>query len=255
MHRYQNEADYWRIRNFLREVFAADGGKPQGWHVARFDYWRWHVIANCGVCEPIEQVTFYWEENGRIVALLNPEANGQAFFTVHPAWHRPELAAEMLDVAENYLRKQENGKLSLTIFTNTHDPIYTALLNQRRYQPQLDCEYHNWRSLDELIPDLPLPPGYTIRPLGDESELPARSQLSAKAFHPDDPELIVNAIIKWDWYLSVQRAPLYRRDLDLVVEAPNGDLAAFCTILPFYQALGFQTFIKLKPWRKEWEAK
>jgi len=28
----------------------------------------------------------------------------------------------------------------------------------------------------------------------------------------------------------VQRAPLYRRDLDLVAVAPGGDLAAFCTL-------------------------
>jgi GNAT superfamily N-acetyltransferase len=28
----------------------------------------------------------------------------------------------------------------------------------------------------------------------------------------------------------LQRAPLYRRDLDLVVVAPGGELAAFCTL-------------------------
>jgi GNAT superfamily N-acetyltransferase len=30
--------------------------------------------------------------------------------------------------------------------------------------------------------------------------------------------------------LNVQRAPLYRRDLDLVAVAPDGEIAAFCTI-------------------------
>ena len=29
------------------------------------------------------------------------------------------------------------------------------------------------------------------------------------------------------WYRNVQRAPLYRRDLDLVAVAPDGELAAF----------------------------
>ncbi len=32
------------------------------------------------------------------------------------------------------------------------------------------------------------------------------------------------------WYRNVQRAPLYRRDLDLVAQADDGELAAFCTL-------------------------
>ena len=33
-----------------------------------------------------------------------------------------------------------------------------------------------------------------------------------------------------NWYRNIQNAPLYRRDLDLVVVAPDGAIAAFCTI-------------------------
>jgi hypothetical protein len=36
--------------------------------------------------------------------------------------------------------------------------------------------------------------------------------------------------VGWRWYRDVQRAPLYRRDLDLVAVAPDGELAAFCTL-------------------------
>jgi mycothiol synthase len=32
------------------------------------------------------------------------------------------------------------------------------------------------------------------------------------------------------WYRRVQEAPLYRRDLDLVAVAPDGAIAAFCTL-------------------------
>jgi GNAT superfamily N-acetyltransferase len=31
------------------------------------------------------------------------------------------------------------------------------------------------------------------------------------------------------WYRNVQRAPLYRRDLDVVAISPNGDIASFAT--------------------------
>jgi GNAT superfamily N-acetyltransferase len=66
-----------------------------------------------------------------------------------------------------------------------------------------------------------------VRSLGGEEELPARSWLSWRGFHPDEPDERYEG---WEWYRNVQRAPLYRRDLDLVVEAPSGELAAFCTV-------------------------
>jgi GNAT superfamily N-acetyltransferase len=58
-------------------------------------------------------------------------------------------------------------------------------------------------------------------------ELPARSWLSWKAFHASEPD---DRYEGWEWYRNVQRAPLYRRDLDLVAVARDGELAAFCTL-------------------------
>jgi GNAT superfamily N-acetyltransferase len=69
--------------------------------------------------------------------------------------------------------------------------------------------------------------GYTVRALGDQDELPARSWLSWKAFHPNEPDEKYEG---WEWYKNVQRIPLYRRDLDIVAVASGGELAAFCTV-------------------------
>ena len=67
--------------------------------------------------------------------------------------------------------------------------------------------------------------GYTIRPLGGESELPARSWASWRGFHPNEPHEKYQG---WEWYRNIQRCPLYRRDLDIV--AATGDIiAAFAT--------------------------
>jgi GNAT superfamily N-acetyltransferase len=76
------------------------------------------------------------------------------------------------------------------------------------------------------VPDIALPPGYTVRALGGPEELPARSWLSWRAFHPDEPD---GKYEGWTWYRNVQRAPLYRQQLDLVAVAPDGELAAFTT--------------------------
>jgi mycothiol synthase len=34
----------------------------------------------------------------------------------------------------------------------------------------------------------------------------------------------------YSWYANLQTAPLYRRDLDVVADTSNGEIAGFCTI-------------------------
>ena len=77
------------------------------------------------------------------------------------------------------------------------------------------------RFLTQPIPDSVPQNGYAVRALGDENELPARSWLSWKVFHPDDKYQ------GWEWYRNVQRVLFI--DLDIVAVAPKGELAAFCT--------------------------
>ena len=61
MRPYQTENDFWRIRAFLRQVMQLNGVREKSWHVARLDYWRWHVVANCQAPDSIEDVVFLWE--------------------------------------------------------------------------------------------------------------------------------------------------------------------------------------------------
>jgi len=49
-------------------------------------------------------------------------------------------------------------------------------------------------------------------------------------FHEGDIKIAVNNRNDPTWYRNIQTAPLYRRDLDLVAVAPDGAVAAFCTI-------------------------
>ena len=60
MRNYRNENDYWRIRQFLREVFMCNNRLEHSWHVARLEYLRWHMIENFHVCGPLEEVSSLW---------------------------------------------------------------------------------------------------------------------------------------------------------------------------------------------------
>jgi GNAT superfamily N-acetyltransferase len=228
MRTYRDDDDYWRIRAFLREVFLLNDRHELSWQTYRFDYWRWHGVENIDPVR-LEEVVFIWETaDGRMAAVLHPEGRGDAFLQVHPALATPGLEEEVIAVAEQRLADDRpGGRRALRMWANEHDHARQETLRRRGYTRQGSMEYQRRRPLSSPIPEGPVAPGYTVRPLGDITELPARSWLSWLAFHPDEPDERYQG---WEWYRNIQRAPLYRRDLDLVAVAPDGELASFCTV-------------------------
>jgi hypothetical protein len=69
------------------------------WSLLRWDYWRWHVNENIFHFN-LQDVITLWEENGQIVAVLNPDGSGETFFQIHPAFKNEGILSEMLNVAE-----------------------------------------------------------------------------------------------------------------------------------------------------------
>lgn len=230
MRKYQNEEDYWRIRQFLRDVFLFNDRHEYSWPLYRWDYWRWHVNENIFHFQ-LEAAIFLWEaRDGQIAAVLNPDNPGEAFLQVHPDFRSPELEVEMMSVAETqFASTQADGKQRLCLWSPATDSLRQDILQRRGYSRRGSLEYQRRRCMVEDMPiaDVPLAEGYTVRALGDVEEHPARSWVSWRAFHPNEPDEKYEG---WEWYRNVQRAPLYRRDLDLVAVAPNGEHAAFCTI-------------------------
>jgi mycothiol synthase len=228
MRPYQSEDDYWSIRIFLRQVILANGLREKSWHVARLDYWRCHIALNCQGQESLIGLVYLWEtEDGSIAAVLNPEDSGHAYLQVHPELRTPELEQEMLAVAEEHLSVARDGMRALTVWTNDRDDLRLELLERSGYTKGNWVESQWRRDLEASIPEVPIPPGYMVRSLGDIDEIPARSWASWRGFHPDEPDEDYEG---YEWYHNIQRCPLYRRDLDIVAVAPNGDIASFCTM-------------------------
>jgi mycothiol synthase len=228
MRPYRTEDDYWRIRNFLRQVMLANGLRELSWHVARLDYWRWHVALNCQGHESIADLVTLWEtEDGRIAAVLNPEDPGHAHLQVHPEMCNPELELEMLAVAEEQMAVVKDGVRILTVWTKDQNDLSLGILKRCGYTKGKWVESQWRRDLDTPISESRVPPGYTVRSLGDVDEIPARSWASWRGFHPDEPD---DDYLGWPWYHNIQRCPLYRRDLDIVAVAPGGEIASFCTM-------------------------
>lgn len=228
MRPYRSENDFWQMRIFLRDLFLRNGRCERSWQTYRLDYWRWHGAANLEH-GPLAEKVFLWEsaEFG-LVAILNSEAPGYAYLQL-PAEHRSTaLLHEMVSVALQHLSvPQPSGTCRLLLSCFDDDRELQTILSARDFRKTPYHENGHACSLLEPLPTVDLPAGYSIRALRDETELPARSWLSWRAFHPDEPD---SAFEGWDWYRNIQRAPLYHRELDLVVEAPEDMLVAFATI-------------------------
>jgi ribosomal protein S18 acetylase RimI-like enzyme len=74
--------------------------------------------------------------------------------------------------------------------------------------------------LDDVIPEPELPPGFVLRPLDGQRELERSVRLHREAFGANTMTI--------PWRRRVLQAPAYAPELDVVVEAPDGELAAFC---------------------------
>ena len=225
----REEADFWRIRNFLREVFLLNGRVENSWHVARWDYWRWHYIMTCQQCESFEKVTVIWQkENGGIAAVLHPIGAGEIRLHIHPDCRTSGLEDEAFAFAEeHHFSQTDDGKRFVVVPIFESDTLRQKVLSKRGYKKFPGWGHHYWKNLEGPLPSRVLPNGYEIRPMGMLNEHPARCWASWRAFHPDDPDEDYSG---YSWYKNLQSAPLYRRDLDIVAVTPTNEIAAFCTI-------------------------
>ncbi len=227
---YQTEDDFWRMREFLREVFLLNDRRERSWHVARLDYARWHVCLNCAHVR-IDDVAYLWEADGELVAFLMPDGGrGEAQISIHPAFRSAELEEEMIALSEERLTAEgTDGSQHLLVWAHADDPLRQEILLRRGYQREGWREFQ-WRlRLDVPVSEVPVPQGYTVRPMGDGLELLERCYASGLGFHDGDLKVATENRTDVSWYRNIQNAPLYRRDLDLVVIAPDGAVAALST--------------------------
>jgi GNAT superfamily N-acetyltransferase len=230
MRTYKSEDDFWQLRNFLREVFLLNDRLEHSWSVSRLDYWRWHLIQTCRVHESVEQGIMLWENSSdQLAAAVTSLGGGEIRLHIQPQMRSAQLQDEMLAWAEEHVSGlDEDGRRYLILPVDVGDLQLQETLISRGYVKGSGISRKWRRDLDAAVPDAPISAGYVIRSMGGPEEYPARSWASWRAFHSDEGD--ENYDGDSSWYGNLQSAPLYRRDLDLVAEAPEGGIAAFCVI-------------------------
>jgi mycothiol synthase len=230
MRPYTGEEDYWRLRAFLRQVYRRNHRQERSWPAYRWDYCHWHVYPTVADSAGYASVLL-WEHDSALVAAAISEGWGDVWLQVHPAWRAETLEMAMVTAAEAHLSAPRGDGHALTIWAHADDPFRKGVLRARGYVRGQEPEYDRWRDLDDgpddpTIAGIWVPEGYAVRSLGGSDEIPARTHLSWLAFPSGDATDSLDP----GWYAEqIQRAPLYRRDLDLVAVAPDGSLAGFAT--------------------------
>jgi len=90
---------------------------------------------------------------------------------------------------------------------------------------QADVGEHSWSKVWMVLAKEPVkvyqsPPGFVVRPLAGEGEVEAYVELHRAVFESKNMTI--------EWRRRTLRHPDYTPDLDLVIAAPGGRLAAFC---------------------------
>ncbi|MDO9390422.1 MAG: hypothetical protein Q7U71_01460 [bacterium] len=241
--RYDPEHDFLRVRDLLANHYLV-GGSPFNWGIERWNYARYFVapmfgaqgLVNASIddirSKSQENIRFWensigvWENgSGEIVGVVNPDEYapkhpGMPYLQRHPSYDC--LLGEMVDYAETTFA--DNGMVR--IFVSEHDKRFQALAAERGYaKDSMPCGYYLEYDLRQL-PVSDLPEGYRVLSMADENDLEKRRKIFGLSFRHSDPN---------DWpalfsYQELQRAPDYRKELDLVVTNASGEYLACCIV-------------------------
>ena len=216
---YQPDRDAPKVSAFLARTYPPTDRNPN-WLRVRWEYMVYAVqdgteenLASFGI----------WESGSEIVGVANYENGpGEVYLQVHP--DHTYLHAEMLSYAETTLSKDEEGGKSLTVWVNDFDGALQALVQERGYvraewDPQVVSRLDPASSLDYALPD-----GFQITDREECGDLRAINRVLWRGFNHEGPAPEQHAAGRAD----VEKAPLFRGDLTVMVRAPDGYQVSYC---------------------------
>jgi predicted N-acetyltransferase YhbS len=173
-----------------------------------------------------ESIAIWETETGEIVGIVHTENEepGEAWIQVHPDY--TVLYDEMVTYIEKHLASWVDDLGYVKLYVNEESELeHVAQAHGFRKLSRYGTPYLEY-TLTELPPP-ELPPGFQIKSVAEEDDVDRRRKAKALAFggHYNPVEWPPAAAFE-----EMQRAPDYRKDLDLFIVAPDGDYASFCTI-------------------------
>jgi len=237
--KYRGEEDNRHVRKLLSQNYAA----TQHPYFAA-DPPNWERLSVRSKIDPNGPIIHLWEltENplqGLVGMVLYQKHQGEFSCLVHP--HYRGIEDMMYDWVETKHQAAQTGQSEQKppkCSVCERNEIQKEILSRRGYtRGKLGVVFRK-RFLDEANPGMPFPEGYSVHKVQalSEEQFVRRAQVESKVF---------GGTITVSFLRELQEAPIYRPDLDLVMKAPDGEIAAFCTIwfdeehnAGFYEPIG-----------------
>jgi len=215
---YTSQSDKMLMSSLARQFFA------DNLHMIDLPY----RLSSWGLDDPAN-AQLWFDDRGQLTAwaFLN-----SPFWTVdyalHPAAER-EVLPEILAWVDSRAKAIQDTPFSRSCWFmmafSTQGQRGKAL-EKAGFASQADVGEDSWTKVLMRRPgELPVkryepPAGFSMRPLGGEREVPAYVDLHQSVFNSKNMTL--------EWRSRTLSHPAYRPDLDIVIEAPDGRLGAFC---------------------------
>jgi GNAT superfamily N-acetyltransferase len=217
---YRGFDDFLAVGNFLITHFQPEN-RDGNWLQPTWEYMHSHPYLDE---EALEKIGI-WEDEDEIVGVVHYEHRlGETFFEVHPRYIH--LKQDMLLHAEKHLyQKTAEGKRYLNVYVNDFDTLFEEIVKNRGYERIGSRDRP--MSVFEIptpFPKIDVPEGFRLISLMEENDLRKIHRVLWRGFdHPGEPpEEGIEERKK------MQSGPNFRRDLTIVVKAPDGNYASFC---------------------------
>jgi predicted N-acetyltransferase YhbS len=216
---YNRATDFERINQFLIDTYAV----PQGnWLQPRWEYMHFHPVLDAsslhkiGVCE----------EDGDIVGVVNYEGDiGHAFFQIRP--EHPKVKAEMLDYALKNLTRPVGDRRRLVAWINDFDYELEALAQERGFRKDAqNADAQSTMPIPMPFPKIELPDGFRLHSLADENDILKIHRVMHRGFS-NTGEPPADGPGGPDCRRLMQSAPNFRKDLNIVAVAPDGNYVSY----------------------------
>ncbi|PKN93218.1 MAG: hypothetical protein CVU44_10005 [Chloroflexi bacterium HGW-Chloroflexi-6] len=173
--------------------------------------------------DSIRARTRLWKNDRQLIGFAYVDDFNNLRFEVEPQFRSAQLEDEIIAWGLGCMKKRnaETGQNDTLDASFLIENAWQVTLLQRSGFVQENLRFlHYARTLNEPIPEHPLPPGFSLRCVKGEDEVENLVTLHRAAFGTENMTV--------EERLAIMRAPQYERELDLLAIAPNGELAAFC---------------------------
>lgn len=215
---YAGTSDLRAMQKLVQEVWS----HSSRWHIGDL---AWGRFSHEG--RESEWPTMLWERDGSVLAWGWVRLPDELDWMVRP--DHPQLAAAVLDWFECVAT---DDVLSVNVLEReTH---LVNALTERGYEASVDAPFSHHMTLNlEKLPIPELPEGFIARPMRGEEDAERRATIHRAAWETlpfANGNHKVNSRVTTNSYRNLMNAWPYRRQLDWVIEAPNGIFVASCCV-------------------------